>query len=180
MKTATENLENDHVNILRLTDVMERMISHKSTNSDHFAKAVEIIKNYADGFHHAKEENLLFPLMAEKGFSLSQGPVAVMISEHIAGRDFVKGITDGTSKFEKGDKSALKDIYLNMQGYIDLLRGHIAKENNILFKMADRILSDGDQEKLLKGFAKVEEAGLCGGGAADCIQKIDELESEYK
>ena len=43
MKTATENLENDHVNILRLTDVMERMISNKSTNSDHFAKTVEII-----------------------------------------------------------------------------------------------------------------------------------------
>ncbi len=179
MKTATENLEKDHVNILRLTDVMERMIGLKSTNSDHFAKAVGLIKNYADGFHHAKEENLLFPLMAEKGFSLSQGPVAVMIGEHIAGRDFVQGITDGISKFEKGDKAALKDIYINMQGYIDLLRSHIAKENNILFKMADRILSEGDQEKLLKDFARVEEMGVCGGGSADCIKKIEELESEY-
>ena len=65
MNTATKNLENDHVNILRLIDVMEKMILVKSKNIEHFENTVSLIKSYADGLHHSKEENLLFPLMVK-------------------------------------------------------------------------------------------------------------------
>ena len=85
MNTATQNLENDHVNILRLIDVMEKMVMVKSSNIEHFEKVVNLIKSYADGFHHAKEENLLFPMMIKKGFSKEQGPIAVMLHDHTEG-----------------------------------------------------------------------------------------------
>ena len=91
MKTATENLENDHVYIIRLTEVIMAMVENRSKEIGHFELVVELIRNFADGLHHAKEENLLFPLLGEKGFSPEQGPVAVMLSEHTQGRDFVKG-----------------------------------------------------------------------------------------
>ena len=92
MNTATINLENDHVNILRLIDVMEKMLLVKSKNTDQFEKTVSLIKSYADGLHHAKEENLLFPLMVKRGFSGEQGPIAVMLHDHAEGRDYVKGM----------------------------------------------------------------------------------------
>ena len=73
MNTATQNLEHDHVFILRLTDVMLAMVKKLSTNADHFELVVNLIRKFADGLHHAKEEDLLFPLMGEKGFSPEQG-----------------------------------------------------------------------------------------------------------
>ena len=145
MKTATKNLENDHVNILRLIDVMEKMILVKSTNTEHFEKTVSLIKSYADGLHHAKEENLLFPLMGKRGFSIDQSPIAVMLHDHVQGRDFVKGMIEGIAEYKTGNQTALSKIYENMQGYIILLRSHIAKENNVLFRMADNALSENDQ-----------------------------------
>jgi hemerythrin-like domain-containing protein len=180
MNTATKNLENDHVNILRLIDVMEKMILVKSTNTEHFEKTVNLIKSYADGFHHAKEENLLFPMMVKKGYSIEQGPIAVMLHDHVQGRNYVKGMTDGIASYKKGNEAALAKIYENMQGYIILLRSHIAKENNVLFRMADNALSENDQQELLEEFAKVENQGVCGGVLKDSITAIDKLESAYR
>ncbi|RPI76134.1 MAG: hemerythrin [Ignavibacteriales bacterium] len=180
MNTATKNLEDDHVNILRLIDVMEKMIMVKSTNAEHFEKTVSLIKCYADEFHHAKEENLLFPFMVKKGYSTEQGPIAVMLHDHNQGRDYVKSMAEGISDYKKGDENALIKVYENMQGYIILLRNHIAKENNVLFRMADNAFSEDDQQELLKEFAKVENEGVCGGVLKDCFTAIEKLESAYK
>jgi hemerythrin-like domain-containing protein len=180
MNTATKNLENDHVNILRLIDVMEKMILVKSTNTEHFEKTVSLIKSYADGFHHAKEENLFFPMMVKKGYPIDQGPIAVMLRDHAQGRDYVRGMIEGIAGYKKGDETALAKIYENMQDYIILLRNHIAKENNVLFRMADNALSENDQRELLDEFAKVEKEGVCGGILNDCIIAIGKLESAYK
>jgi len=180
MRTATENLENDHVNILRLIDVMEKMMLVNSTNTEHFEKAVSLIREYADGLHHAKEETLLFPAMVKKGYSREQGPVAVMLHDHNEGRDYVKGMIIGISDYKNGNETGLAGIYENMQGYIVLLRNHISKENNILFRMADSVLSESDQQILIEEFAKVDGQGVNGVLPEDFIQEIDKLESSYK
>ncbi len=40
--------------------------------------------------------------------------------------------------------------------YAGLLRGHIEKENNVLFMMAERVLSPREQEQLAEDFEKLE------------------------
>lgn len=172
MKTATQNLENDHVSILRLTNVMENMVLKSTTNLDHIELVVSLIKNYADGFHHAKEERFLFPLMVEKGFSNEQGPVSVMLHDHAEGRNFVKRITAEIEKSKAGNTSVLPEIYRNMQGYIDLLKAHIGKENNVLFRMADKAFSACEQEDLLAEFSLIETREF---GKEKIEQYIDDI-----
>ena len=109
---------------------------------------MDIIRNFADGLHHAKEENQFFPFLANRGFSLSQGPVAVMLHEHVQGRDYVKGMAENISLYKGGNTSALGKIYSEYAGYAELLQNHIGKENNILFRMADRALSETDHQDL--------------------------------
>jgi len=156
MNTCTENLENDHVYVLRLTDVMEKMVVGLATDLSDMELVVKLIQQYADGFHHAKEENLLFPLLVKKGFSEHEGPVGVMLQEHAEGRNFVKAMVSDMDRYRTGDDTVLPDIYRSMQGYIDLLRAHIGKENNVLFRMADKVLSAAEQEELLKKFTEME------------------------
>jgi hemerythrin-like domain-containing protein len=180
MNSATQNLENDHVYILRLIDVMEKITAADKPVASDLESVVYLIRNYADGLHHAKEENLLFPMLAERGFSLEQGPVAVMLHEHTQGRNFVRGMSDGIEKYKKGDEKAIRTIFENMAGYIDLLRNHIAKENNILFRMSDRVLSGNDNEYLLKEFSKVESGKREEGFLTGYIKEIEKLEETYK
>jgi len=180
METATKNLENDHVYILRLIDVMEQMVITISTELKHIDLAVGLIRNYADGFHHVKEENLLFPLLVKKGFSTDQGPIPVMLHDHAEARKYVKGMTEEIENIRKGDTSSFTILYENMQGYIDLLRAHIRKENNVLFRMADEKLSTDEQEELIKTFSAMEKTTYNPGMIDRFITEIEGLEVIYK
>jgi hemerythrin-like domain-containing protein len=179
MNTATENLENDHIYILRLTEVMLAMVEKQSVDISHFDLVIDLIRNFADGLHHAKEEDLLFPLMGEKGFSPENGPVSVMLHDHEEGRKYVKGASEGIQAFKAGNAAGLNAIYENMQGYALLLQGHIDKENNILFRMADQVFSTEEQQNLLKQFADIEDSAEVEFNSENSIQKVNNLTAIY-
>ena len=180
MNTATKNLEDDHIYVLKLTDVMRAITRSENPDIRHIEDIIDIIRNFADGLHHAKEENLFFPALESKGFSAQQGPVAVMLNEHIQGRNFVKGIADNLELYKKGNKAALEKIYQNMSGYADLLVNHITKENNILFRMADNVLSEIEQKNLAEQFETIEQNRQAGARVNDYINRINILALFYK
>ena len=179
MKTATENLENDHVYILCLTDIILEMVEKRSQEIGHFELVINLIRNFADGLHHAKEENLLFPLLGEKGFSPEHGPVAVMLNEHTQGRDFVKAALNAIKEFKNGNQVELETIYENLGNYAFLLQNHISKENNILFRMADQVFSDEEQQMLLVQFDEVESNTGVDFNHVNSVQKINTLAEIY-
>ena len=154
---ATQNLVNDHVSILQLTEIMQKMAERKTENTEHLELVVKLVRNFADGLHHVKEEDLLFPMLGKKGFSPQQGPVAVMLAEHVQGRAFINKVADGIEAFKAGDRSALNSMYSNLEDYALLLTAHIGKENNVLFRMADQALSSEENAQLLVQFDEVEK-----------------------
>lgn len=180
MNTATKNLEEDHIHVLKLTDVIEAITYSDFPDTDHIGSIIDIIRNYADGLHHAKEEYLFFPALEIKGYSAHQGPVAVMLNEHVEGRNFVNGIAQNLELYITGNKLAIKALYKNMIGYADLLRNHIGKENNILFRMADSALSDTEQQDLLSKFQAIENSRAVGLRVVDYIDRINTLAALYK
>jgi hemerythrin-like domain-containing protein len=179
MTTATQNLENDHVQILRLIEVMERITLSPNPIVEHLERIVKVIREFADGLHHAKEEQLLFPLMVQKGFSNETGPVAVMLHDHEEGRNFVKGMAVNISLYKQGQISALKAICSNMLGYADLLKNHIGKENKVLFRLADNAFTPAEQESLLLDFTKIENKHESGQSKNDYVLMIDNLADIY-
>ena len=179
MNTSTENLENDHVQILKLIEVMGKMVNIENPDVAHLEEVVLIIRNFADGLHHAKEENLLFPLMAEKGFSMLQGPIAVMLMDHEQGRIFVRGMAENIQNYKDGQLSALNLIRQNMTGYFTLLESHISKENNILFRMADNVFTRENHETMLAQFSEIEAGAANGLAAQDYINRINILADIY-
>ena len=116
----------------------------------------DFIRGFADGCHHHKEENVLFKMMAEQGLPVEGGPVGVMLQEHELGRQYTRGMRAAAEKWEQGDESARPEVLRNALGYVALLRQHIAKENNILFPMADRVIPRVEHPAVLEGFEHVE------------------------
>lgn len=179
MDKATRNLENDHVHILRLIAVMVEIARLPEADTAHLEEIVQLIQKFADGLHHAKEENLLFPLMAEKGFSMQQGPVGVMLTEHEEGRKFVRGIAENIGQLKNGIPGALSRVYTNMNGYAELLTNHIGKEDNILFRMADNILSAEENHSLLEVFAEIDAGDGSNTSSQEFINRIQIIANQY-
>lgn len=119
--------------------------------------ALSFIRTFADGCHHGKEEERLFPAMERRGMPREAGPTAVMRYEHELGRGHVKAMDAALTAFEAGDASGVARFAKEAHGYVELLRDHIAKEDDILFPMADGMLDARAQEELLREFHHVEE-----------------------
>ena len=179
MNFVTVNLENDHTHILILTDIMEKITQKPDANIAHLETIAEIINNFVDGFHHTKEEDLLFPKMVEKGFSFQKGTIAFMIHDHVLGQNFLKNISDNISLYKEGNKAVLADIYTNMQRFIELLRAHIEKENIVIFRMVDNTLSGEEQHNLIEKFKMVESNPIGGRYISDYIILIEQLAKTY-
>lgn len=156
MKKATENLIEDHSLILEALDVMEQVTTSDNPDKEHLDFIVSFIKDFADGCHHSKEEKILFPKLVEKGMPEKQGPIGVMLMEHDRGRAYVKSLAENVRLYKEGGKEALQDAYRDLKGYASLLRDHISKENNILFRMADNFLTPDEQSQLLSKFCTTE------------------------
>ena len=179
MKKATDNLIDDHTHIQKLMDVMERITTVKDPDVEHLEFIVQFIREFADGCHHAKEEGLLFPKLVEKGIPKEHGPIGMMLMEHDEGRSYVKGMADNLAFYKSGNKDALKAVYQNMAGYVNLLRNHIHKENNILFRMADQVLSDDEQNSLLNQFGQAEETSTGKEKINAYLARVKELAAVY-
>ncbi len=136
-----------------------------------FQRAVDFITRYADGSHHAKEEEHLFPLLATRGMPLEMGPIGVMLAEHRQGRAHVAAMQQ---QIADSDLAALRR---EVQGYAALMRDHIAKEDQVLFPMGRGMLTPEDVDALASAFAAVTEPD---GGYAAYEALADDLLREVR
>lgn len=135
---------------------LKEIESGEVVDTDFLKKAIDFIRNYADKYHHAKEENILFAKMEKAGFPKDTGPVAVMLYEHDEGRNFISGLEIAISRFEDGNEPARGEIIASGTAYTSLLRNHIQKEDNILYPMAMNLLGDGVIGQMQAAFDDVE------------------------
>ncbi|MFI5397912.1 MAG: hemerythrin domain-containing protein [Candidatus Binatia bacterium] len=91
--------------------------------------------------HFVVEEQALFPLL-ELHLPTAQGPLAVMNAEHA---DFRQLLADFATAVHTGSLEAQRRL---TEDIITLLRGHIAKEDQVLFPMAERLLSSEELDEV--------------------------------
>ena len=121
--------------------------------------APRFFQQFADQCHHAKEEDVFFPVLKQRGIPEQGGPIGVMLHEHGLGRDCVARMR-GASQAQPFDARRFAEA---ARQYVPLLRQHIFKENNVLFRMAERVMSEADDADVTGRFSQVEqERGLTG------------------
>lgn len=124
-----------------------------------------------DKCHNTKEEKVLFPLLELRGIPKEQGPIGVMLSEHEKEREFLRTIK---GRLAKGDT---KSVQVESKQLAELVKDHVWKEDDTLYPMGKRILSEADARKLVTGFEEIE--GALGEGFHDkYLELAAKLEKE--
>jgi hemerythrin-like domain-containing protein len=158
---SVERLKAEHELIERGLELLEKAVARLEAGQplpEGLAQwAPRFFQQFADQCHHAKEEDVFFPLLARRGIPEQGGPIGVMLHEHGLGRDCV-GRMRQASQAQPFDARTFADA---ARQYVPLLRQHIFKENNVLFRMAERVMSEADDADATGRFAQVEqERGL--------------------
>jgi hemerythrin-like domain-containing protein len=156
----TEDLMHEHEAIKLMLDIMSKIASGIRSNDrfevDHVEKIVDFLRIFADKCHHGKEEAVLFMALIEAGMERERGPVAVMLHEHAMSRGFVRSMADALEAHKNGDINAAGLVAQAMENYIGILQIHIPKENNVLFPLADKLLTRQKQLDITAAFEQIE------------------------
>ena len=79
-----------------------------------------------------------------------------MLAEHDMGRTYVRAMAEAARRYSQGESAAAAGLVQGGRSYVGLLRQHIAKEDGMLFAMADRVLSKEEQAQLSEAFEVIE------------------------
>ena len=157
--TPIEILMEEHQLILSVLDSLEEAASRLDGGDDirpeFFLDAAEFVSGFADKCHHAKEEDILFVAMTERDMPQDTGPVAVMLAEHEEGRQYTAAFRSAAEQMQEGDATAAADVVRNVFDYVNLLREHIMKEDNILYPMAEQIIPLEAMSRVSDDFQRV-------------------------
>lgn len=153
MRNITIELSREHQNILKVIDLVldecTKIENGKSLKYGFFEDVVLFIRKYADGYHHAKEEDVLFKAMLSNLHNMHCNPIPVMLNEHDAGRNYVKGMV---TALEDNNK---EELLLSARGYCYLLQNHIYKEDNVLYPMAEEALDEQQKNEVENSYLRI-------------------------
>jgi len=170
----TQLLKDEHRVIEKVLDALERQLPDP-VDVKFFRQVIDFLRNFADGCHHAKEENELFPVLESMGIPREQGPIGCMLDEHEMGRALIRRIESKIDSAAAGDPGAASVLRSAATAYIKLLREHINKEDNVLFVMADRVLGHEAQALMLGAFERAGKSTSCATDHRRYVDLADEL-----
>lgn len=128
-----------------------------NTHSEELKMRLDFFKNYADQYHHKKEEQVLFPEMIKRNEMLEFGVVHEMLENH---EDFREMILEIETLIDEEDLvSAQKEF----QSYSEKLLEHMAVEDDEVFQIAETLISE---DELLTIYYRFQ----------DCDRELGELQ----
>lgn len=150
----TRVLRDEHKWILKVADALDRLVSApaEALDLDAVERCARFIRLFADACHHGKEEDLLFPALVERGLPRESGPIAVMLHEHRLGRAHVAAMFEALQGARRGVAVDRRRLLEASRDYVELIRNHILKEDNVLFEMADQIVDGPACDRLCSAY----------------------------
>jgi hemerythrin-like domain-containing protein len=141
--------------------------------------AMEFFRHFADHFHHAKEEDVLFARLENKaGFSRAQGPTAILRSEHVQERNHVQAMR-AVLDADKRRPNDMPRFVEHARAFVSSLRQHIQKEDRRLFPVAAEKLTPEELRELSLAFEHVLHADKGAGTQAHYIALANALADRY-
>jgi hemerythrin-like domain-containing protein len=143
---ATNILRNEHREIIRALDVMERMAEQREKGESLDHRDVEDIlrffRLFVDSHHQGKEEMILFPALLKDRAQRHHAELSQLIFAHNQERSLVVGLEDAI------ETSNAKDFVYYVKRLSQVLRAHIEEEDRRLFALAEATLSAKEDEEV--------------------------------
>ena len=174
-----ETLKHEHRVIEIGLDVLEvmadRLTYEEFVPTDRIQALLAFFRMFADWCHDAKEEGVLFPALKQLCIHGERSTISVMLFEHREARALLHRMSDAVPQL--ANRAARTQFVQAAHSYVQLLRDHIIKEDNVLFPVAESLLADQDTQ--LSEACELNEYAVGEGLQEGFYQLIRDLEQEF-
>ncbi|OIJ10486.1 hypothetical protein BKP37_18295 [Anaerobacillus alkalilacustris] len=161
-----KQLIDEHPSLLAKMAEFNQMIeTYEEDDTTNWTKSVYELHDKITSFitelepHSNREEDVLFEMMV-KYIGREGGPIAVMEYEHSTAKLNLKEFMDKVSVIKEENKEVSKEEAFSLFHHLKIvymtLTDHFMKEENILFPMAEQMLSDEEKQELIIQFEKIK------------------------
>jgi hemerythrin-like domain-containing protein len=149
-----QTMLDEHEVICQAEEIIENLDKTWETDADKYkttvATLITFFREYADGYHHRKEEEVLFPAINDHPDFVLQEIIEEFETHHEDFRDYTKVIEE---TIEEGD---FEKSYKELNNYLQDLLDHIAAENDELFVLAETLMEEDDLETIYFKFKDID------------------------
>lgn len=159
--SAIDRLSEEHGLLLGalagLEELALRCMDKQPLDAERAAALVGLISEFGCGLHHAIEDELLFPLLEHHGVTRECGAIGVLTYEHEAFEEALSRLNTAMGEASEGDPWACRTWARQVDALSHISRGHMCKEEGVLFPFAQKALSGAEQEELFERMCELEE-----------------------
>jgi hemerythrin-like domain-containing protein len=158
MSRPTHILRHEHRVIERALRALDGMCLYLNAGGDvppeALCQILDFIQNFADRFHHAREETYLFPALGHNGFQIDGGALGFLMGEHETERTLTAELELAIGEYRHGDPDSIDRFVKAANLYREHLVGHIREEDAILFRLVEEVLDEAVKASLAQSFAQ--------------------------
>jgi hemerythrin-like domain-containing protein len=135
---------------------------------------------YLDAFsariHHPKEDRYLFPALRERSADAAT-LIADLEEEHVRGDDALRGLAQAFLRYEEGGAAEFPAFEREVENFARNYRDHVRKEEELLFPLAQKVLTAADWAKLDIAIRKDRDPLQLGGDPGDFDRLFERIQS---
>ncbi len=149
-----QTMLDEHDIICQAEGIIESLDKTWETDTEQYAAAVNTLitffREYADGYHHRKEEEVLFPAINDHPDFVLQEMIDEFQIHHEDFRTYIS-LIEIALKEEEYEKT-----YQGLNNYVQDLLDHIGAENDELFVLAETLMDEEDLETIYFKFKDID------------------------
>ncbi len=161
MKTAADILTEEHKVILKVVhasnSLAEMLENGEAVPPETLLGIVEFAQQFVDGYHHHKEEDILFPALEKAGNKAINCRLKALRDEHQFGRKLISQLAQSIKDYVENKPGSRKTVMDSLLSIPRLYPGHMYREDTIVFPMIKEMLGKDQQDALVSKFEEIEK-----------------------
>jgi len=149
-----QTMLDEHEVICQTEGIIENLDKNWEADAEQYkttvATLITFFREYADGYHHRKEEEVLFPAINDHPDFVLQEMIEEFETHHEDFRSYTSLIE---MALEEGDYEKAQK---GLNNYIQDLLDHIAAENDELFVLAETLMDEDELETIYFKFKDID------------------------
>ena len=176
-----EMLSAEHALIRRqlalLAEASNRVQRARSVPMAFFEKCARFARDFSDGYHHFKEEHILFLFLAQKTDEAVQAELDHLRRQWEQSQRIMSDVVDLAEGYLSDEGSHRMKLLESLASYGSLIDQHLRTEDDVIFPLVRQTLSPEEMDEMRERFNA--ERYHAGWNVFECFQRlVDEMSLE--